>query len=358
LLARQHARFDGTLIVPTIDALKLLEPVSAEQPCGKNLDYTPELMLLEESVKEPDEPGLKDIEAIDSRNWRDILNKSEKLLRESKDLRAAVILTRALLHVDGFAGYCSGLSVVKGIVERYWDGLYPALEEGDPDPLVRLNALRELWNTPTLGELRNAVLVSVRGLGDFSLNDFLVAKGLARPRAGTQPPSPQHVLRGFEAGVTPELMAQARGGLDDVKALETLVRTKANDHGFETTPLREIFGRAVTGLGEFVRAAPAAGAEAGAVAAAGEAGDGAQAVSEMRSVPMAIAGEVQSREDVVKMLDKIVTYYEKNEPSSPIPLLMHRARRLVTMNFMEIMKDLADKGLPQVEAVSGKETKA
>jgi type VI secretion system protein ImpA len=355
LHARRSARFHRSRIVPTIDALKLLEPVSAEQPCGKNLDYTPELMLLEESVKEPDEPGLKDIEAIDSRNWRDILNKSEKLLRESKDLRAAVILTRALLHVEGFAGYCSGLSLVKGIVERYWDGLYPALEEGDPDPIVRLNALRELWNTPTLSELRNAVLVSVRGLGDFSLNDFLIAKGLAKPRAGTQPPSPQHVLRGFEAGATPELMAQARSGLEDVKALEALVRTKANDHGFETTPLRELFGRAVTGLGEFVRSPPATSAEA--AAAGSEAGDGALAFTEMRSVPTAIAGEVQSRDDVVKMLDKIVTYYEKNEPSSPVPLLMHRARRLVTMNFMEIMKDLADKGLPQVEAVSGKETK-
>ncbi|HTU58815.1 MAG TPA: type VI secretion system protein TssA [Polyangiales bacterium] len=333
----------------------MLEPVSAAQPCGRNLDYTPELMLLEESVKEPDEPGLKDIEAIDSRNWRDILNKSDKLLRESKDLRVAVIMTRALLHVDGFAGYCSGLSVVKGIVEQYWDGLYPALEEGDPDPIMRLNALRELWNTPTMNELRGAVLVSVRGLGDFSLNDFLIAKGLAKPRTGVTPPSPQHVLRGFETGATPELMAQARGGLDDVKALESMVRTKANDHGFETAPLREIFGRAVTGLSEFVRATVAAG-EAGAPSA--DQGDGAGAVAEMRSVPMAIAGEVQSRDDVMKMLDKIVTYYEKNEPSSPVPLLMQRARRLVTMNFMEIMKDLADKGLPQVEAVSGKETKA
>jgi type VI secretion system protein ImpA len=60
----------------------------------------------------------------------------------------------------------------------------------------------------------------------------------------------------------------------------------------------------------------------------------------------------------VKLLDKICTYYEKNEPSSPVPLLMQRARRMVTMNFLEIMKDLADKGLPQVEAVAGKETKA
>jgi type VI secretion system protein ImpA len=340
--------------VPAVDALKLLEPVSATQPCGRNLDYTPELMALEDSVKEPDEPGLKNVEAIDARNWRDILNKSEKLLRESKDLRVAVILTRSLLHVEGFAGYCTGLGIVKGVVERYWDGLYPALEEGDPDPLARLNALSELWNTPTLAELRGAVLVSVRGLGDFSLNDLLIAKGQHKPRPGVTPPSPQHVLRGFETGTTPELHALAREALENTKALETLVRPKAGDNGFEATPLRDVFGRAVTGLGEFVRvAAPVAEASG----AGGEA-DASGLAPEMRSVPMPIAGEVGSRDDVVKMLDKICTYYEKNEPSSPVPLLMQRARRLVTMNFMEIMKDIADKGLPQVEAVTGKETKA
>jgi hypothetical protein len=37
---------------------------------------------------------------------------------------------------------------------------------------------------------------------------------------------------------------------------------------------------------------------------------------------------------------------------------MQRAKRLATMNFIEIMRDLADKGLPQVEAVTGKENKA
>jgi type VI secretion system protein ImpA len=270
-----------------------------------------------------------------------------------------VILTRSLLHVEGFAGYCTGLGIVKGIVERYWDGLYPALEEGDPDPLARLNALSELWNTPTLSELRGAVLVSVRGLGDFSLNDLLIAKGLHKPRPGATPPSPQHVLRGFETGTTPELAALAREALDNTKALETLVRPKAAGNGFDVTPLREVFGRAVTGLSEFVRAAVAPAGEAGmAGVAGGEPGDDGAPATEMRMVPMPIAGEVNSRDDVVKLLDKICTYYEKNEPSSPVPLLMQRARRMVTMNFLEIMKDLADKGLPQVEAVAGKETKA
>jgi len=67
--------------------------------------------------------------------------------------------------------------------------------------------------------------------------------------------------------------------------------------------------------------------------------------------------EVQSRDDVLAMLDKICSYYERNEPSSPVPLLMQRARRLVTMNFVDLIRDLADKGMPQIEAIAGKESK-
>ena len=348
---------DRSRVVPAVDAAKLLEPVSPTEPCGRNLDYTQELMALEDSVKEPDEPGIKSVEAIDSRNWRDILNKAEKLLRESKDLRVAVILTRSLLHVEGFTGFCTGLSVVKGIVEKYWDGLYPTLDEADGDPLARLNALRELGNGPTLLELRSARLVSVRGVGDFSLNDLLIAKGLHKPRAGATPPAPQLVSGAFEQGTTPELLALTREALENTKALETFVRPKAGDNGFEMTPLREVFGRAVTSLNEYARA-PAVVGDVGAAGGAEGDVEGAAAGAQTRSVPMGIQGEIQTRDDVVKMLDKISRYYEQNEPSSPVPLLMARARRLATMNFMEIMKDLADKGLPQVEAVTGKETKA
>ena len=68
--------------------------------------------------------------------------------------------------------------------------------------------------------------------------------------------------------------------------------------------------------------------------------------------------EVTSRDDVVAMLDRICAYYERHEPSSPVPLLMQRARRLVHMNFLELMRDLADKGMPQIEAISGKDPKS
>jgi type VI secretion system protein ImpA len=54
------------------------------------------------------------------------------------------------------------------------------------------------------------------------------------------------------------------------------------------------------------------------------------------------------------MLEKISRYYERAEPSSPVPILMERARRLVHANFMELIEDLAPEGLTQVQAIRGK----
>ena len=66
-----------------------------------------------------------------------------------------------------------------------------------------------------------------------------------------------------------------------------------------------------------------------------------------------VSGEIRSREDVVRALDRISAYYAKHEPSSPIPLLVERCKRLVTMAFMDIIRDLAPEGVRQIEMLSG-----
>ena len=90
-----------------------------------------------------------------------------------------------------------------------------------------------------------------------------------------------------------------------------------------------------------------AGAQAGADAAqtpAGAAGTGAGP---------AIAGEIHSAEDVIRVLDLICAYYKRVEPSSPVPLLLGRARGLVRKSFVEIIADLNPEALQQIQVISG-----
>ena len=66
-----------------------------------------------------------------------------------------------------------------------------------------------------------------------------------------------------------------------------------------------------------------------------------------------IVGGIGSRQDVLKTLDLICKYYSENEPSSPVPILLQRAKKLVTADFMQIVQNLLPDGLSQLEQIKG-----
>ena len=59
---------------------------------------------------------------------------------------------------------------------------------------------------------------------------------------------------------------------------------------------------------------------------------------------------------MIRMLDVLCEYYKQNEPSSPVPLLLQRARRLVSMDFEGIVRDIAPDALGQVKLIRGVDT--
>jgi type VI secretion system protein ImpA len=67
----------------------------------------------------------------------------------------------------------------------------------------------------------------------------------------------------------------------------------------------------------------------------------------------ATAGPIATREDVIRTLNLVLDYYVKNEPSSPVPLLIARARKLVSLSFLEAIRELAPGGLKELQMVAG-----
>jgi type VI secretion system protein ImpA len=67
----------------------------------------------------------------------------------------------------------------------------------------------------------------------------------------------------------------------------------------------------------------------------------------------AAVGDIRSREDVLRALDAICSYYSRNEPSSPVPLLLERCKRLVTMSFVDIVKDMLPEALTAIQTIAG-----
>ncbi|MGH8762327.1 MAG: ImpA family type VI secretion system protein, partial [Nitrosospira sp.] len=78
---------------------------------------------------------------------------------------------------------------------------------------------------------------------------------------------------------------------------------------------------------------------------------------EDRGLVSIVSGEINSRADAVRMLDKICEFIEKTEPANPAPLFIRRGQRLMTKNFVEIMQDLAPDSLNQIKQITGLEPK-
>ena len=68
--------------------------------------------------------------------------------------------------------------------------------------------------------------------------------------------------------------------------------------------------------------------------------------------PIAV-GAVKSREDAIRALDAVSEYFRRNEPSSPIPLFLERAKRLVSKDFLEVLADVVPDAVSQAKSVGG-----
>jgi type VI secretion system protein ImpA len=111
----------------------ILNPIPGENPAGANLYYDPVMDKLKEARREDDDAPAGDWER--ERKVADyklvIKLGQETLATKSKDLQIAAWLTEAMLKTHGFAGLKESLDVMKGIVENFWDGCYPEIEDGD-----------------------------------------------------------------------------------------------------------------------------------------------------------------------------------------------------------------------------------
>lgn len=347
-----------------LDAGALLAEVSSALPCGEDVEYDPAFLELERVVHgKPDvQYGNTVVEAVPP-DWKEAQALALSLLEKSRDLRVAAHLSRALLNRGGFGGFAEGLDLMACMLEQRWTHLYPQLDpDDDNDPTARVNALAGLVDAATtLAEVREAPLAISRAHGQVTLRDVEYASGEIAVPAGVSAPALSSIdLAVSDAGESArESLAALQCAVQAAMRIESVLMTHVGaTRAIDLDPLTRLLRHAAAFLGERVTD-PAAQAEQ--TASAGAAVDGAQpqAAGGPQAIPGAAAaparppGEISSREDVQRALDRICKYYETYEPGSPVPMLLKRARRLVDKSFMEILEDLAPDGLAQARHIGG-----
>jgi type VI secretion system protein ImpA len=55
----------------------------------------------------------------------------------------------------------------------------------------------------------------------------------------------------------------------------------------------------------------------------------------------------------VRALDAVATFFKNNEPASPVPLFIERAKRLVGKDFLSVLEDIVPDALAQAKSAGG-----
>ncbi|SHN13379.1 type VI secretion system protein TssA [Roseibium suaedae] len=343
----------------------LLQSFGDDAPCGEDMTYDAAFTTLELANQPGEERVVGDsvIKAEDP-DFQEVIRQACELLASTKDLRIAVMLANAALREDGLQGLDEVLSYIRRCLEDYWDSVHPQLDEDDDnDPTMRVNAILGLTDRETvLTSLRLAPLTDSRAFGRFSLRDLLIADGEVPVPAGMDtPPTPQTVSAAFQ-DTDPEtlasLAAAAASCTGHVKAIAAVFDAEAGAFSPDLAPLQKMLFDIGKRLSAYaVEDFPEADEEF-AEDDAFETGDGdgapSQAPARARApVSSAPAGAITSPEDVKRTIDRILDYYARHEPSSPLPILLQRARRLINADFLTIMRDMAPLGVENVALIGG-----
>lgn len=332
----------------TADIEALLAPVSTDSPCGADLEYgDPAFAALDRAAQgKPEQQIGSTIVPAEEPDWKAVERQAQALLQRTKDLRIAVHLSKSLLHTGGIPGLSAGLTFLKRLLDTYWEGLHPRLDPEDAnDPTMRVNILAILAAPAVLAAVRIAPLVSSRSMGRFCYRDVEAAPADSSANGGgTSVSTIEAAAMDCELVALEEQVVAAQSCVATLTDLDATLAAilgpgVAPNFGGLAALLQKIAGFLQPILAR--RAPAAAGANGvGVIATGGAAAPG-------------FSGQIRSREEVVKALEAISDYYARQEPSSPIPLLVDRCKRLVRMGFLDIVRELVPDGVRQIETLSG-----
>lgn len=347
-----------------IDALS--RPVDEADPAGPDLEYSAVAELDRFAAGTPGtvDPKTNELVGAEEPNWRKVAEMATELLGKTKDLRVAAWLARAELANRGLSGLADGLKLIATLLENFWPSLYPPLDETENDnPIDRINVLANLspeaesyGSPPTealLRALRGAAIVESREVGRYTVRDLDYVLGRMQPPAGTTAPTPELLAAAWRRG-EPEANREKREGiaigLAAIQTIVTLFQEKSGER-----PNLDLLQTTLRRVGEFYATQDAANAEPAddggddeAMTAEGETGAGAGGSGKTTR-----SGGLASRADAVRILQQVAEFLRKSEPSSPAPMFVDRAIKLLQMDFTEIVKELMPDSKDRIEMLGG-----
>jgi type VI secretion system protein ImpA len=344
----------------------LLQPCASDGGVGRNLEYdSRHLAMCQSAEGTPEQEYGQTLIAAQQPDWRKLYALALELSIESRDLRAAVYLTESLCRLQGFDGLSDGLQLVLGWSTQFWSELYPQLDPSDDnDPVERLGTLNRLCRGEyLLGGIQRLTLAQCDALGRVTFYDL--KQTAATPEERAQGLTREEIQAIFLSEPIEELRQTAdtiQRCVDSAEQLSRFVEQQLGVGQWDATPLIALL-RDCSSAVENAYAARAGNKSPRSLVVAPTANNPALSVATEETVTGAQASQLGSpvqasvlatqkmniatRAEAMAVLDSLCAYFETHEPASPVPLLLQRAKRLIPMSFVDILRELAPDGLQQ-----------
>lgn len=340
-----------------IDINSLLEPVSEDNPVGSDIreDASPSsayysIKDARNSARAAERNSMFDggsSEADD--NWRKILELAPEILKNNaKDLEIASWYTEALIRRHGFPGLKAGFSIIRQMIEKYWDNLYPLPDEDGIE--TRVSSLTGLNGEGAEGVLiapiRNAKITEDVQPGPFNYWQYTQALDIQKitdddsraektNKIGFNIEDIENVVAGSSEEFYLNLKNDITACLSDYREISRMLDEHCGN--MDAPPTSNIINALESTLGVINHVAkyklPDESSneeefnEDGSVAAGS-------------STESGIGGPIKNRTDAFRHLKEISDFFRKTEPHSPISYALDKAVKWGDMSLSALMREL------------------
>lgn len=349
-----------------LDIEKLLAPIPGDNAGGTDLRADPSPVSDYYTIRDGRKAASDAERRIDQGDldgtppdWRLVKDRGTKVLAEkSKDLEIVAYLIEALTRLNGFAGIRDGFRVATGLLDRFWDHLYPVPEDTDVES--RFSHVLWLSGIDRAGTLIVPIakipLTADSSSGQFTLSDYHQGQATAKI-----PDAKARQKKIDEGAITVEAIQRAvassppkfYGDLvediaESLAEFDRFCATLAAKSGYD--PPSSDLRSAITSFLDVVKdiakdripkAAPAAAAPAVETVADPAASAGVPVASAPR------AGEILTRDDALHNLEKIAEYFRKSEPHSIIPYALDQIANWGRMSLPDLLAELIPDDAPR-----------
>src|SRR5262249_55848947 len=290
-------------------------------------------------------------------DWRQVVQLGTKALAEqSKDLEITAYLIEALVRQHGFAGLRDGFRLARGLVENYWEGLYPQPDEDGLE--TRVAALTGLNGDDAEGTLLVPIarvpLTEATSVGRLDSTHYQQAVSLARQTdskireqklaAGTLPLEAfQNAVAESSAPFYKDLVEDLSQCLEEFTQLGTALDARCNGHAPPSFQIRTALESCLDVLKDVARAKLAAAPQP---TAETPTANGAPASAGATASDEALDG-LRSRDDAFRHLLHVAAFFQRTEPHSIVPYALEQVVRWGRTSLPDLLTELIPDDTPR-----------